>query len=168
MLVDAQHMEAHELYRMADDKAIVLVSTGVGCPIARAMTPALKALRDTHMLPRASRCSWSIWNLQAQPRRDRRRGQGIRHRHPDLMDSNQIVGESLGVTRTAEVFVVTPKTWKVAYHGPVNDAADYDGKKAAAFSFADIATSAVLKGELALPATQAFQGLPLVDFRGPR
>src|SRR5437868_4909951 len=46
MLVDAQHMEAHDLYRMADDKAVVLVSTGVGCPISRAMTPALKALRD--------------------------------------------------------------------------------------------------------------------------
>src|SRR5258708_6659935 len=48
MLVDAQHMEAHDLYRMADDKAIVLVSTGVGCPIARSMTPALKALRDKY------------------------------------------------------------------------------------------------------------------------
>src|SRR3954465_6707045 len=46
MLVHAQRPEAHALYRMADAKAIVLVSTGVGCPIARSMTPALKALRD--------------------------------------------------------------------------------------------------------------------------
>ena len=42
MLVDAQRLEAHELYRLGDAKAIVLVSTGVGCPIARAMTPALR------------------------------------------------------------------------------------------------------------------------------
>ena len=46
MLVDAQRLEAHDLYRMGDSKAVVLISTGVGCPIARAMTPAVKALRD--------------------------------------------------------------------------------------------------------------------------
>src|SRR5260221_10257135 len=46
MLVDAQKLEAHELYRLSDAKAIVLVSTGNGCPIARSMMPALKALRD--------------------------------------------------------------------------------------------------------------------------
>ena len=38
------------------------------------------------------------------------------------------------VTRTAEVFVITPKNWKVAYHGPVNDAADYGIQKASAKS----------------------------------
>src|SRR4051794_16398308 len=46
MLVDAQKLEAHELYRLPDAKAIVLISTGVGCPIARSLTPAIKALRD--------------------------------------------------------------------------------------------------------------------------
>ena len=36
---------------------------------------------------------------------------------PVLMDGNQLVGESLGVTRSAEVVVVNPKTWTVAYRG---------------------------------------------------
>ena len=32
MLVDAQNLEAHELYRMADAKAVVLVTTGERLP----------------------------------------------------------------------------------------------------------------------------------------
>lgn len=38
---------------------------------------------------------------------------------PVLMDEQQLVGESLGVQREGEVFVVDPKTWRVAYHGPM-------------------------------------------------
>src|SRR3546814_422917 len=47
MLVD-QNLRAHELYRLADAPAVVIVTTGNGCPIARSMTPALKALRDKY------------------------------------------------------------------------------------------------------------------------
>src|SRR3954468_2092695 len=47
MLVD-QNLQAHELYRLADAPAIVIVSTANGCPIARSLTPALKALRDKY------------------------------------------------------------------------------------------------------------------------
>ena len=162
MLVDAQHMEAHELYRLADDKAIVLISTGVGCPIARAMTPALKALRDKYA---AQGVEMFLVDSNLQDSRDAIAAEAKEYGIdiPILMDSNQIVGEALGVTRTAEVFVVNPKTWTVAYHGPVNDASDYGIQKAADKPFADIAISAVLRGEVAPAATQASKGC-LVDF----
>jgi len=39
---------------------------------------------------------------------------------PLLDDELQLVGRALGVTETAEVFVIDPRTWKVAYHGPVD------------------------------------------------
>ncbi len=162
MLVDAQTMEAHELYRMADDKAIVLVSTGVGCPIARAMTPALKALRDKY---KAQGVEMYLVDSNLQDSREAIAAEAKEYGIdiPILMDSNQLVGEALGVTRTAEVFVITPKTWKVAYHGPVNDAADYGIQKAADKPFADNAVAAVLAGNPAPPATQASKGC-LVDF----
>ena len=51
---------------------------------------------------------------------------------PILMDANQLVGEQLGVTRTAEVFVIDPKTWKVVYRGPLDDRLDYGTQKAGA------------------------------------
>jgi len=41
---------------------------------------------------------------------------------PMLDDNLQLVGRALGVTRTGEAFVVDPKTWRVAYHGPVTEA----------------------------------------------
>jgi peroxiredoxin len=162
MLVDAQHLEAHELYRLADDKAIVLVSTGVGCPIARAMTPALKALRDKY---KAQGVEMFLVDSNLQDTRESIAAEAKEYGIdiPILMDSNQIVGESLGVTRTAEVFVVTPKTWTVAYHGPVSDAADYGVQKAATHEFANDALAAVLAGKPAPAATQASKGC-LVDF----
>ncbi|MFI4949760.1 MAG: redoxin domain-containing protein [Caulobacterales bacterium] len=39
---------------------------------------------------------------------------------PVLMDEQQLVGESLGVQREGEVFVINPKTWSVAYRGPLD------------------------------------------------
>jgi hypothetical protein len=162
MLVDAQKMEAHELYRMADDKAIVLVSTGVGCPIARAMTPALKALRDKYA---AQGVEMMLVDSNLQDSREAIAAEAKEYGIdiPILMDSNQIIGEALGVTRTMEVFVVNPKTWQVMYHGPVNDAADYGIQKAAAKPFADDAVAALLAGKPVPAATQASKGC-LVDF----
>ncbi|THD62389.1 redoxin family protein [Phenylobacterium sp.] len=162
MLVDAQHLEAHELYRMADDKAIVLVSTGVGCPIARAMTPALKALRDKYA---KQGVEVMLIDSNLQDSRDAIAAEAKEYGIdiPILMDSNQIIGEALGVTRTAEVFVVNPKTWQIAYHGPLDDRSDYGVQKAATKMFADDALSAVLAGKVAPAATQASKGC-LVDF----
>src|SRR5882672_7867201 len=120
MLVDAQKLEAHELYRMADNKAIVLVSTGNGCPIARAMMPALKALRDKYA---AQGVEVMLVDSNLQDSRDAIAAEAKEYGIdiPILMDSNQLVGEALGVTRTAEVFVINPKTWQVAYRGPLDD-----------------------------------------------
>src|SRR6185437_13495655 len=39
---------------------------------------------------------------------------------PVLMDEQQLVGEQLGVQRDGEVFVINPKTWAVAYRGPLD------------------------------------------------
>ena len=162
MLVDAQNLEAHELYRMADDKAIVLVSTGNGCPIARAMMPTLKALRDKY---KAQGVEVMLVDSNLQDSREAIAAEakefGIDI--PILMDSNQLVGEALGVTRTAEVFIVNPKTWTVAYHGPLDDRSDYGVQKAVAHEFASDALAATLAGQPAMPATQASKGC-LVDF----
>jgi len=162
MLVDAQNLEAHDLYRLADAKAIVLVSTGNGCPIARSMMPALKALRDKYA---AQGVEVMLVDSNLQDSRDAIAAEakefGIDI--PILMDSNQLVGEALGVTRTAEVFVIQPKTWRVVYHGPLDDRSDYGVQKAATKQFADDALAAVLAGKPAPAATQASKGC-LVDF----
>ena len=161
MLVD-QNLQAHELYRLADAKAIVIVSTANGCPIARGMTPALKALRDKYA---AQGVEFMLLDSALQDSREaiqaeaKEYGQDI----PILMDSNQLVGEALGVTRTAEVFVINPKTWQVMYRGPIDDRMDYGVQKAVAHNFADDALGAMLAGKPIQQATMQSKGC-LVDF----
>ena len=161
MLVD-QNLQAHELYRLADAKAIVIVSTGNGCPIARSMTPALKALRDKYA---ALGVEFLLLNSNLQDSREaiaaeaKDYGQDI----PILMDSNQLVGEALGVTRTAEVFVINPKTWQIMYRGPIDDRMDYGVQKAAVHEFAKDALDNMLAGKPIQQATVQSKGC-LIDF----
>ena len=49
--------------------------------------------------------------------------QKVGFKTPILMDVNQLVGGSLGVSRSAEAYVINPKTWTVFYRGPVSGAA---------------------------------------------
>jgi len=79
---------------MADDKAIVLISTGVGCPIARAMTPAVKALRDKFA---AQGVEVMLIDSNLQDSRDAIAAEAKEYGIdiPILMDTNQIVGEAL-------------------------------------------------------------------------
>jgi hypothetical protein len=162
LLVD-QNLQAHELYRMGDAKAIVLVSYGVGCPIVRSMTPALKALRDAYA---KQGVEFMLIDSNLQDSREavaqeaKEYGQDI----PILMDTNQLVGEQLGITRTAEVFVINPKTWQVAYRGPIDDRIDYGGaQKANVTPFAGNALDAVLAGKAIQPVSMQTKGC-LVDF----
>jgi peroxiredoxin len=161
-LIDAQQQQPHELYKMAGDKAVVLVSTGVGCPIARSMTPVIKALRDKYAA-KGVEVMMVDSNLQDSRAAIAAEAKEFGIDIPILMDKTQAVGEALGVTRTAEVFVVTPKAWKIAYHGPLDDRSDYGVSKASGKDFADVAITAVLAGQPAPAATQASKGC-LIDF----
>jgi len=70
---------------------------------------------------------------------------------PMLDDNLQLVGRSLGVTKTGEAFIIDPKTWRVAYHGPVSEAF---AEKPAAGASLKAALDAMLKGK-APPVTEA-------------
>jgi peroxiredoxin len=146
MLVD-QNLEAHELYRLSDAPAVVIVTTGNGCPIARSMAPALKALKAAYA---AKGVEFMLLNSNRQDTREAVQKEAADYGFdmPVLLDSNQLVGESLGVTRTAEVFVIDPKTWQVAYHGPLDDRTDYGGaQKANATPYAAHALDQLLAGK---------------------
>ncbi|MBI1339095.1 hypothetical protein GC169_02630 [bacterium] len=74
---------------------------------------------------------------------------------PVLMDELQLVGESLGATREGEVFVFNPKTWEVAYHGPLDTRFEKAAPKTAAKvkqAYTAAAIDAMLAGQ---PVSQA-------------
>ncbi len=161
MLADTEYM-GHELYR-TDAKAIVLISHANGCPIVRNLAPALKALKAKYesqgvqflMVNSAIQDS-----MEAIAKEKAEYGFDI----PILKDANQLVGEQLGVTRTAEVFVIDPKTWKITYRGPLDDRLDYGTQKAVAqHTWAADAIDATLAGRQAMAASKQSVGC-LIDF----
>jgi mono/diheme cytochrome c family protein len=79
---------------------------------------------------------------------------------PVLADELQLVGRALGVTTTAEAFVIDPKTWTIVYHGPIDDSfAQKKDKKANLTE----ALNAVLAGTSVPVADAQVKGTP-VDF----
>jgi hypothetical protein len=118
MLVDAD-MEAHELYRLADAKAVVIVTQANGDAVIRGEAGALKSLKAAYA-PKG--VEFVMLNSSLKDTREAIQAESAKAHFdtPILMDGNQIVGESLGVTRSAEVIVVNPKTWTVAYRGAMS------------------------------------------------
>lgn len=162
MLVDAD-LGGHELYRMADKSAIVLITQMNGCPISRSQAPAYKELQQQFA---SKNVEFMMLNSSLQDSREAVQAEAKEAGYdmPVLMDSNQLVGESLGVQRTAEVFVINPKTWQVVYHGPVDDRSDYGGgQKKVEHRFAADALSALLAGQPVQQASLQSKGC-LIDF----
>ncbi len=126
-----QNGKSHKLYYLSDRKAVVVMVQGNGCPITRTAWNMLKEVRDDY-------ASKGIEFLMLNPNlQDKRTDIQARHASsattfPILVDAAQLVGEALGVTRTAEVFVIDTKTWNVAYRGPVDDRLDYERQRATA------------------------------------
>jgi len=163
MLPDADYM-GHELYREAGDaKVVVLITQMNNCPIVRNLAPALKALEAKYG-PQGVKFMMLNSAVQDSPEAIKEEAAEYGIDIPILKDSNQLVGEQLGVQRTAEFYVIDPKTWKVAYRGPLDDRLDYGTQKAAAeHPWATDAIDAVLAGRPAIAATKPTPGC-LIDF----
>ncbi|MDZ4759874.1 MAG: redoxin family protein [Alphaproteobacteria bacterium] len=122
---------SHELYSMTDAKAVVLIMQGVGCPIVRKMTPDLKQVQAAY---RDKGVRFLMINSNSQDTQGMIAAEAAEFELdlPVLKDAGQTVGRDLGAVRTAEVFVVDPKTWTIVYHGPLNDRLTYGREKAVA------------------------------------
>jgi hypothetical protein len=120
LLVDA-NFEAHELYRLAENKAVVLVTQSNEDATIRGQAGALKALKAAYA-GKGVEFMMLNSNLKDSQAAIAAEGQKAGYDTPILMDSYQLVGESLGVTHSAEVIVIDPKTWKVAWRGSLADA----------------------------------------------
>lgn len=123
-----QNGVSHELRYLSDAKAVVLMVQGNGCPIVRQALPALREIRDSY---RARGVEFLLINSNLQDDRNaiaaeaKEFGVDI----PVLQDEAQLIGEALGVERTAEVFVIDPKTWQLTYRGALDDRLDYEKQK---------------------------------------
>ncbi len=119
MLAD-QNLLARQLYRMSDDQAVVLLTFASGDKQIHADAKALMALKAAY--PKG------VDMLAVDSRIGDRRDPVVADAKaagldmPILFDYEQLVGEELGVTRAAEVIVIDPRSWTIAYRGPVDGA----------------------------------------------
>jgi len=119
---------AHELYYYEDAPAIVLMIQGNGCPIVRNIWSDLKSIRDKY---EAKGVRFYMLNANIQDDRSEIAAEAEKYSIdiPILKDDAQLIAASLGVTRTAEVFVIDPSSWEIVYRGPVNDRLGYERQK---------------------------------------
>jgi peroxiredoxin len=142
-----QNLHSHELRQLGDASAVVLITQADDCPVSRNTSSAVKALQDEY-----SAKGVEIFMLNSTPSDKREaiiaEAKAYGYNLPILMDTNQLVGEQLGVTRTAEAIVIDPKTWKILYRGPIDDRVTYERQKAAAdHTWAKDALDSMLAGK---------------------
>ncbi len=164
-----QHGQSHELYYLSDARAVVLMVQGNGCTIVRNALPTLQEIRSDYA---AQRVEFLLINSNLQDDRATilAESQTFGIEFPILVDEAQLIGESLGFVRTAEVIVIDPDDWTIAYRGPIDDRLGYETQKPKAKEhYLRDALDAVLDGEQVAPAKRDTVGC-LINFpeRGPR
>ncbi len=156
MLADQSGM-GHELYYYNASPAIVLVSAADGDAVSERAAKALVKVRDAF---KGKNVQFLMVDSSLNSPRGKFIGTPGSADLPVLADELQLVGRALGVTTTAEAFLVDTKTWTLAYHGPIDDSfAKKKNKKATLTA----ALNAVLDGKPVPVAEAAVKGTP-VDF----
>lgn len=116
---------SHELYYYSDASAVVLMIHGNGCPIVRNLLPDFESVR-ADFESQGVKFFLLNSNLQDSYESIREETDEWDIKAPILIDDTQLIGESLKLTRTAEVLILDPKSWEVVYRGPVNDRVDFE------------------------------------------
>ncbi|MDB6068316.1 MAG: Peroxiredoxin [Pedosphaera sp.] len=115
------HGRYYELHRTGA-KAVVLLFTENGCPVARQTIQKLKTIRT--LFPESD---VAIWAVDANTSDDRKsiyneaKELGANRIFPFLRDDSQGVAQALGVTRTATVVAISGKDGHIFYHGALDD-----------------------------------------------
>jgi peroxiredoxin len=153
---------AHELYALSKKKAVVIMTQSNGCPIVRLAVPALREIRDRY---RSSDIEFLLLNPTLQDTRDAVRQEAAEFQFgmTVLLDRTQEVGKAWGVNRTAEVFVIDPKSWRLVYHGPIDDRLNYESQRPVHHAYLTDALDAVLADKPVAVASAASPGC-LINF----
>ena len=138
--------QPHALYDLANQKAVVIMVQGNGCPIVRQALPALAEVRAKY---RDQGIEFLLLNSNLQDKRElvAKEADEFKIAFPILVDEKQDVGEALGVVRTSEVFVIEPKSWKLAYRGPMDDRLSYERQRPAQHHYLTDALDALVAGQ---------------------
>lgn len=118
----------HTMDEYVDKDYVVMYIHGSGCPIARLSVPTFLSIRDDYQ-PKNIQFLMLNSFIQDDIPRIAKEAEDFKIDFPILKDADQSVARSLGVERTAEVFIIDPKTRKVLYRGPIDDSLGYETQR---------------------------------------
>ena len=118
----------HSLDMYEDKEFVVFYVQGNGCPIARIARPNLREVRAEFEEKGSEFLAFNS-NIQDSPEAIGREAEKFGIDFPIMKDEGQVLAKTLGVERTAEVFVVDPRTRDVFFRGPINDQLGYETQK---------------------------------------
>lgn len=114
---------SHELYYLSDMKAVVLMAHGSQCAASAEAALQLGALRERYQ-PQGVEFLLLDSNLPDSRGGIVQQAQESGVDLPMLLDETQLIGESLGLERNGEAYVINPQGWKIAYRGSVSGVAE--------------------------------------------
>jgi peroxiredoxin len=118
----------HTMDEYVDKDYVVMYIHGSGCPIARLSVPTFLSIRDDYQ-PKNIQFLMLNSFIQDDIPRIAKEAEDFKIDFPILKDAEQSVARSLGVERTAEVFIIDPKTRKVLFRGPIDDSLGYETQR---------------------------------------
>ena len=157
-----QNGKVYELYKMTDAKAIILTMHTKGCPIGQQLQPDFKDMQAKYEAKGVKFLMLNS-NLYDTPKAIAEEVKSFGSTIPVLKDTDQSVGEPLGVERATETLVIQPGTWKILYQGPINDRVTYGRARAKAeHQYVGDVVDAMLAGKTVTPSYIAPEGCILV------
>lgn len=110
---------AHEIGRLRDASAIVIVMHAAGSPDTAKVAPALEALK-AEWAPKG--VEFMMVNSNPHDSREMILADAAKNgiTVPVLQDYLQLVGGQIGASRVGQTFVIEPKTMRIAYSGPLS------------------------------------------------
>ncbi len=148
--------KSHELHSYADKDAVVLLVQGNGCPIARNAIHTYDDLQEQFANQNVAFLMINS-NLQDNQKSIAKEAAEFKINFPILVDDEQAVGVALKFERTADTFIINPKTWTLEYRGALDDRLGYETQKFSAANnyVADALTSVLAKEPVKLKAVEA-------------
>lgn len=143
----------HQLNKYGYQDALVIVAQANGCVANYDDNFKYKLLETDY---KTSKVSYLMLNVAGESRDAvRQEAQTFDYEWPVLIDSSQLVAESLGLTKAGEVVVIDPQRMQILYRGPVQTGARSNDP---ARMNIDTALETAISGDTRSSETVAMQG----------
>jgi hypothetical protein len=101
---------------------------GSGCPIARLSVPTYLSIQQEYSDKNIEFLMLNSF-IQDDIPRIHKEAEEFKITFPILKDADQSIARSMGVERTAEVFIIDPRTREIHFRGPINDQLGYETQR---------------------------------------